>query len=65
MKIIKGLKHLSNKKNLRLLELFSLRQGSLRKNLTNRYKYLKGRYREDKVRLFSVVPSAGTRDNGQ
>ena len=28
------------------------------------YKYLKGRCKEDRARLFPVVPSARTRDNG-
>lgn len=62
--MMKELKHLIHRKKLRLLELFSLGQGSLRANLTKRYKCLRGDYTEDKVRLFSVVPSDQTRDNG-
>lgn len=63
--MMKGLKHLTHKKKLRLLKLFSLGQGSLRENLTNGYKYLKEGYTEDKVRLLSVVPNDRTRDNGR
>lgn len=49
--------HLSNEERLRELGL-SLEQRRLRVHI---YEYLKGGYKEDRDRLFPVVPSAGTR----
>ena len=53
--MVRGLEHLSYEESLRELGLFSLEKA---------YKYLKGGCQEHGARLFSVVPSDGTRGNG-
>jgi len=60
-----GLEHLSYEESLRELGLSSLAKRSLKVDLVNAYKYLKGGCKEDGARLFPGVLSDRTRSSGQ
>ncbi|KAK4817897.1 hypothetical protein QYF61_002281, partial [Mycteria americana] len=63
-KMMKGLERLSyNKERLRELGLFSLDK-VLRGDFISVYKYLKGEYKKDGARLFSVVCNDGKKGDG-
>jgi len=63
--MIKGLEHLLCEERLRDLGLFSLQKRRPRGDLSNAYKYLKGRRQLDKAGLFLMVCSDRTSINGQ
>ncbi|TRZ21470.1 hypothetical protein HGM15179_005647 [Zosterops borbonicus] len=64
-KMSKGFGHLSCEERLREVGLFSLEKRQLSGDLMNICKYQQGECQEDESRLFSVLPSNGTRGNGQ
>lgn len=61
---LEGTRVFVNKERLRLLVLFSLEKRGLR-GLLNVYKCLKGRSKDDRTTVFSVVLYVRTRINGQ
>jgi len=63
-RMMKGLEHLSCKERLRELGELSLEKRRLRGDLISVYKYVKGGCKEDRARLFLVVPTARARHNG-
>lgn len=50
--------------NQRELAVFHLEKRRLKSDLLNVYKSLKGRYEEDRINLFLVVPTERTRGKG-
>jgi len=61
--MIKQVEHLSYKKRLREVGLFSLKKGRVREDHTNVYKHLNGGCKEVRARLFPAVPRDRTRGN--
>ena len=63
-RMTQGMEHLAYKDVLRELGLFSLEKRRLRGDLTAAFQYLKGSYRKEGGRLFSMVCGDRTRGNG-
>jgi len=64
IKMIRGMEHLSNKKRLRELGLFSPEKRRLRGDLVTTFQYLKEAYKEDGDKLSSRACCDRTRGNG-
>lgn len=62
-RVIKGLEHLLRKEWLAEMGFFSLEKRGLRRDLINVYKCLKDGCKDDRTRLFSVVPRDRSRGN--
>ena len=62
--MIRGLKHLSCEERLKELGLFSLEKRRLQGDLIVAFQHLKGPYKKDRDRLFSMTCCNRRRDNG-
>ena len=63
-KMIRGLQHLSCEERLREMSLFSLEKRRLWGDNITTFQYLKGAYKQERNRLFTLSDSNRTRRNG-